>query len=99
MIYHLQIARQDQKLGSEVKVVRKNVTLLVNDKKSPLVSLVEQKLGYKVRTVQYAGETIGVSPVLSDEDIDRLVSQLKAAAASDIMLILLEGHSMVLPYK
>jgi hypothetical protein len=40
-----------------------------------------------------------VSPVLSDEDIDRLVSQLKAAAASDIMLILLEGHSMVLPYK
>ncbi|MGD0855491.1 MAG: DUF5671 domain-containing protein [Dehalococcoidia bacterium] len=99
LIYHLQIARQDQKLGSEVKVVRKNVTLLVNDKKSLLVSLVEQKLGYKVRTVQYAGETIGVSPVLSDEDIDRLVSQLKAAAASDIMLILLEGHSMVLPYK
>ena len=99
LIYHLQIARQDQKLGSEVAVVRKNVTLLVADKKSPLVSLVEQKLGYKVRTVQYAGETTGVSPVLSDEDIDRLVSQLKAAAASDIMLILLEGHSMVLPYK
>ncbi len=99
LIYHLQIARQDQKLGSEKTVVRKNVTLLVADKQSPLVSQVEMKLGYRVRTAQYEGETAGVLPALSDEDIDRLVSQVKAAAARDVILVLLEGHSMVLPYK
>jgi hypothetical protein len=99
LIYHLQIARQDQKLGSEVAVVRKNVTLLVNDKKSPLVSLVEQKLGYKVKTAQYVGEVAAGLPALSDAQIEQLVSQVKESAANNVMLVLLEGRLMVLPYK
>ena len=99
LIYHLQIAKQDQKLGSEVAAARKNVTLLVGDKKSPIISLVEQKLGYKVRTAQYVGEWAGGLPALSDAEIEQLVSQVKTSVANNVMLVLIEGHSMVLPYK
>jgi hypothetical protein len=99
LIYHLGIARQDQALGSEVTVARKNVTLLIGDKKSPLTSRIEQKLGYKVRIAEYAGGASDDLPVLSDADVDQLVEQVKAAAAGNVMLVLIEGRSMVLPYR
>lgn len=99
LIYHLQIARQDQKLGSEVSTARKNITVIIVDQKSPVISILEQQLGYKVHAVQYAGEIAGGVPVLTDSEIEQLVSQVKASAADKITLVLLEGHLLVLPYK
>jgi hypothetical protein len=99
LIYHLKIASQDQAMGSEVAPARKNVTLMIGDKKSQLISRVEQKLGYKVRIAEYAGGVSGDLPVLSDSDIDQLVEQVKAAAAGNVMLVLIEGRSMILPYR
>ena len=99
LIYHLGIARNDQKLGSENLAARKNVTVLVGDRKSPVIELIEGKLGYKVRVSQYVGEMPGAAPQLSGEDMDRLVSQVQAAAAGNVMLVLLERNILVLPYK
>ena len=99
LIYHLGIAGKDQKLGSENLAARKNVTVLVGDRKSPVIELIEGKLGYKVRVSQYVGELPGAVPQLSGEDVDRLVSQIQAAAAGNVMLVLLERNILVLPYK
>ncbi len=56
LLYHLAAIRQDQKLGSEKALSRKNVTVMLYDKNSPALAFIENKLGYKVRCVQYAGE-------------------------------------------
>ena len=99
LIYHLDIARKDQKLGSENLAARKNVTVLVVDRKSPVIALIEGRLGYKVRVSQYVGELPGDVPQLSEGDVERLVSQIQASAAGNVMLVLLDRNIMVLPYK
>jgi hypothetical protein len=99
LIYHLGIARKDQKLGSENLAARKKVTVLIGEGKSPVIGLIEGKLGYKVRVSTYAGDLPGEVPQFSEEDVEKLVSQVQAAPAGNVMLILLEGHTMVLPYK
>jgi hypothetical protein len=99
LIYHFGIARKDQKLGSENIVARKSVNVLVSDDKSPVIALIEGKLGYKVRVSEYAGSLPGNIPQISDGDMDSLISQIKSADAKNVMLVLLEGCTMVLPYK
>lgn len=99
LIYHLDIAKKDQKLGSEDHAARKNVTLLLSDGKSAMIPLIEGKLGYKVHVSKYMGELPGDVPPLSEEDVERLVSQIQAAAAGNVMIVLLERNIMVLPYK
>jgi hypothetical protein len=99
LIYHLGIARIDQKSGSENLAARKNITVLLGDRKSPVIALIEGKLGYKVRVSQYAGELPADVPQLSEEDVERLVSQIQAASAGNVTLLLLERNIMVLPYK
>ena len=44
--------------------------MLVGDRKSPVIALIEGKLGYKVRVSQYVGEVTGDVPQLSEEDVD-----------------------------
>ena len=99
LIYHLQIARQDQKLGSEVTAASKRVMVITSDKKSPLISGLEQQLGYKVKAVQYVGEARRGAPAMSDSDIEQLALQVKSSAAEDVVVVLLEGQPVVLPYK
>jgi hypothetical protein len=99
LIYHLQIARQDQKLGSEVIAARKRVMVITSDKKSPLISTLEQQLGYKVKAVQYVGEAGRGAPAMTDSDIEQLALQVKSSAAEDVVVVLLEGQPVVLPYK
>ena len=99
LIYHLGIARQDQLLGAETGAVPKKVTVLLSDNKSPAVLLLEQKLGYKVRRVRYAGQPAYNVPQLSDDEANRLASEIRAAPAGNVMLVLFEGNVMVLPYK
>jgi hypothetical protein len=98
LIFHLGIARQDQKLGSETAAQRKNVTVLLSDRKSQAISIIEQKLGYKVRVSRYAGLE-AVVPQLSDEDVENLISRVRGAPAGNVMVILVEGNIQVLPYE
>lgn len=98
LIYHLSIARQDQLLGAEAGAVPKKVTVLISDYKSPVALLLEQKLGYKVHRVRYAGLTPHSVPQLSDGEAEQLASEIRAAPAENVMLVLLEGNVLVLPY-
>jgi len=99
LIYHLRIAKQDQLLGAETGAVPKKVTVLISDNKSPVVLLLEQKLGYKVRRVRYAGPPAHNVPQLSDVEADQLASEIRAAPAENVILVLFEGNVMVLPYE
>jgi len=99
LMYHWRIMRQDQRLGAEVAAVRKTVTVLVSDRAAELVPQVEEKLGYKVHTLRYLGQMPEDFPVLSEEEINRLVSDIQAASSTKVMLIAAEGRIMVLPYR
>jgi hypothetical protein len=99
LIYHWQIMRQDQRLGAEVEAVRKTVTVLVSDKAAGLVSQIEEKLGYKVRTLHYLGEIPGDFPVPSDEEVSRLAGEIQATPSTKVMLVAVGGRIMVLPYQ
>lgn len=99
LMYHWQIMRQDQRLGAEVAAVRKTVTVLVSDRAAELVPQIEEKLGYKVRTLRYLGQMPEDFPVLSEEEVDRLVSDIQATPSTKVMLIAAGGRIMVLPYR
>jgi hypothetical protein len=99
LLYHLGAARQDQKLGAEKAAPRKKVTVLLYDKNSPVLAFIEHKLGYKVRPVQYAGEAPASPLQRTDEELERLAAEISSSQAADVMVILLEGESRVLPYR
>jgi hypothetical protein len=99
LVYHLRIARQDQLQGAETGSTPKKVTVLLSDDKSPVVVLLEQKLGYKVRRIRYTGQPEHNVPQLSDGEAERIATEIRAAAAGSVMLVLFEGNVMVLPYE
>jgi hypothetical protein len=99
LMYHWRIIRQDQRLGAEVAAVRKTVTVLVSDRAAELVPRVEEKLGYKVHTLRYLGQMPEDFPVLSEEEVNRLVSDIQATPSTKVMLIAAGGRIMVLPYR
>jgi hypothetical protein len=99
LMYHWRIIRQDQRLGADVAAVRKTVTVLVSDRAAELVPRVEEKLGYKVHTLRYLGQMPEDFPVLSEEEVNRLVSDIQATPSTKVMLIAAGGRIMVLPYR
>ena len=99
LIYHWQILRQDQRLGAEAAVARKTVTVLASDRAADLVSRIEERLGYKVRQLHYLGEMPDDFPMLSDEEVSRLASDIQATPGTKVMLIAIGGRIMVLPYQ
>jgi hypothetical protein len=98
-MYHWQVLRQDQRLGAEVAAARKIVTVLVSDKAVGLVSRIEEKLGYKVRTLNYLGQMPEGFPVLSEEEVNRLVGDIQAMPSTKVLLIAVGDRIMVLPYR
>ena len=99
LLYHLAAIRRDQKLGSEKALSGKNVTMMLYDKHTPAPAFIESKLGYKVRCVQFAGEPPAIPTQRTDEELERLATEISASTANDIMVILLDGEARVLPYK
>ena len=99
LMYHWQIVRQDQRLGAEAAAVRKTVTVLVSDRTAGLVSQIEEKLGYKVRTLRYLGQMPEDFPALSDEEVSRLAGDIQAAPSTKVMLVADGGRILVLPYQ
>jgi len=99
LMYHWQILRQDQRLGAEVAAVRKTVTVLVSDRAAGLVSQIEEKLGYKVRTLRYLGRKPKYLPELSAKEVSRLAGDIQAAPSTKVMLIATGGKILLLPYQ
>lgn len=96
--YHWQLLRADQLRGGEPVAIRRNVTLLADDRTEELVSRLENKLGYKVRVLYQVGQP-GIPSVLPDEEIDRLANEVQASPSNDVMLVVLGGKVIALPYK
>ena len=99
LLYHWHILRQDQRLGAEIIPMQREVTVLAGEQASDLVSMIEEKLGFSVRRLQYFSRETEDIPVLSDEELDRLISDVQAASTIKVMLVLAGGKVIVLPYK
>ena len=98
--YHWQVLRADQRRGAESTVVnRKAVTLLADDRSGDFAARLENKLGFKVRVLYQVGQTGEQMPGLPDEEIDRLVTEIQSTASNKVMLVLVNGKVMVMPYR
>jgi uncharacterized membrane protein len=97
--YHWRILRQDQRLGVEKLPRRKTVTLLASEAAVDLVSRIEAKLGSRIRLLRYLGQRPEDMPILSDEEVDRLVSDIQEAPSDRVMLIAAGNKVMVVPYQ
>lgn len=97
--YHWQILRTDQRRGAETAIVRRNVTLLGDDRTGELASQLESKLGFKIRLLYRVGQTTEIPPKLPDEEIDRLADEIKSSSSNKVMLVVLGGKVIVLPYQ
>jgi len=73
--------------------------VLVSDRAVGLVSQIEEKLGYKVRTLHYLGQVPEDFPVVSDEEVTRLADDIQAAPSTKVMLVADGGRILVLPYQ
>ena len=97
--YHWRIMRQDQRLGAEKLPPRKAVIILGGEPAQDLIALIEEKLGSRVRQLRYLGQTVEDIPTLSDDDADRLVSDIQAVSGDKVMVVVAGGKVMVFPYS
>ena len=97
--YHWKLLRTDQRRGAEVIVARKNVILLVDEHTGELDARLENKLGFRIRVLYQVRQTGGGLINLPDEEIDRLVNEIVTAPSNKVILVVLDGKVMVLPYK
>jgi hypothetical protein len=97
--YHWRILRTEQRRGAEIAIVRRNVTLLVEDRKEELASRLESKLGFKIHLLFYAGQTGEELSALPDEEIDRLANEIQSSPSNKILIVALSGKITVLPYQ
>ena len=76
--------------------------MLAAEPAAELISRIEQKLGFQVHRLRYVSQMTEESeamPVLSDEELEKLVSAIQAAPTTKVMLVVAEGAVMVLPYQ
>ena len=97
--YHWHVLRQDQRLGAEKLPLPKIVTLLADEPAASLVSRIEERLGSPIRLLRYLGQAPKNIPVLSDEKVDKLISDIQAAPSDKVMLVIAVGRVMVPPYQ
>ena len=99
LLYHWRVLRQDQRLGAEKLQLLKEVTLLADELAAELVSRIEEKLGSRIRLLTYLGQTPEEMPAMSDEEVERLISDIQTAPGSKVLLVVAGGRVMVLPYQ
>jgi hypothetical protein len=75
------------------------VILLADDRTGDLASRLESKLGFKIRLLYRVGQTTEIPPTLPDEEIDRLAGEIKSSPSNKVMLVVLGGKVIVLPYQ
>ena len=98
LMYHWQIARADQRRGSEEAVIRKTITILASHRAQNLISRLEERLGIKMHILEYP-EAVGEAQAISDEEVTKLVDEIVSSPAARVMLVVYEGKVLVLPYQ
>ena len=97
--YHWQILRTDQRRGAESLAIRRNVTLLTEDRTGELASRLEAKLGIKIHILYQVGQTGEKPPPLPEEEIERLANEIQSSPSNKVILVVLSGKITVLPYQ
>jgi hypothetical protein len=98
LIYHWQIARNDQRKGAEVAFVSKSVTAIIDSRQKDLLTILENKLGLKIRILETLSPQIDL-PVITEDQIINAVSEIAASSNRSFMLFMYEGKIVVLPYR
>ncbi len=98
LLYHWYILREDKRLGAEKVLPRKRVTILASEQMVELVTKLEKRLGSRIRLLHQLSVT-ETPPTLSDEELDRLVSEIGDAPGDKVMLVVTGSNVMVLPYE
>ena len=98
LIYHWQIARQDQRRGAESTGGLKAVTALIDISSRDLIGRLEKRLGTKIRVLESALPSTGPTQ-FSDEEIDKVTLEIGSSPTPQVMLVVYEGKVLVLPYQ
>jgi hypothetical protein len=99
MLYFWRIVRQDQRLGAETVDLQKEVTALIPDSAAAFLGRLEEKLGYRMKMLHTSIEISGEWALYSDDDLNRLATEIQAAGASKVMLVLTASGWLVIPYQ
>jgi hypothetical protein len=98
LLYFLQAIKQDQRAGAEAVPAAKNVTVIADGDASGVLEGLAERLGYGVKVLRYKGPA--VPPVnLSLAQLDEAARQVRQAAGSKIMLVIINNVIYVLPYQ
>ena len=95
--YHLRIIRLDQKRGAEAAAVRRKVTLLTYDRSGATSDKIEKRLGYRITTMLRSGT--GEDGVLTDEELNRLGTEIEASPANRVLLVKTGEKFTVISYE
>jgi hypothetical protein len=98
LIYHWQIARNDQRRGAEAAAIHKTVTAIVDSQSRTVIGDLGKKLGTIIRVLEYTGIQSESIP-LSEEDLVKTVTEIQSSPEQKIMLVIREGKILVLPYR
>lgn len=96
--YHWQVLRADQRRGTELRMIKRTITLLTDDPSGDLAFRIENKIGSRIQVLYQAGQPL-VQSLIPDEEIDRVSEEIKSAPSDKVMLLVLEGKMTVLPYR
>ena len=99
LFYHWRVLRQDQGPAEEKLTAPKAVTILAGAAGLELASRIEEKLGSRADRLRFLGEAGQDLPAMSDEDIDKLVSEIQSAPSDKVLLVATDGKITVLPYQ
>jgi hypothetical protein len=94
--YHWRIIRIEQRRGAEA-VSLKRVTLVANDQTGELTKKISSRLGHKIRVLYPEGQKELV--LFSEEEIDRVISNVREAPTPNVLIVVLGNEMTVIPYE
>ncbi|MBI2830596.1 MAG: hypothetical protein HYX81_05505 [Chloroflexi bacterium] len=97
LVYHLRTLRRDLHRGAEAVAAHKSVTVLASNTAQDLVMQIEDRLGFGVHLLSALQQE--EAPVLSDEELTKLASDIQAAPGPKVMLVVAGGKIIVIPYE
>jgi hypothetical protein len=99
LVYHWRILREDQRYGSEKLPRKKRVNLIAGIGDRETVIRIEEKLGSRIRLLRRTDEKAEEVPLLSEEDIETLVHDIRTAEGEGVVLYVSDGKIIVIPYE
>jgi hypothetical protein len=98
LLYHWQIARQDQRRGAETTTDHKAVSALIDSQSQELIGRLEKQLGTKIKVLEYSDAATS-TPIVSNEDLVKIAAEIQSSATQKVMLWIRNGKLEVLPYQ